>query len=482
MSTILRHSVLICAVLSSSLFLLGTSNEARADIVETFDDGADGWNCISYPFRTHVPDPAHHPVVHESDFGNPPGSVWTGDDYPETGISAPAPFLGDQTVYFGGFLEFDIYIRYADGVVYPAAVINAGDMSIYYDAPPTGTEFWETRKIPLKPYGWKVSDTGNDVTAAQFNHVLGNIQGLYIYTEWRTGPDSTNVDNVGLTLPDPVVIEDHFPIDYGKDGWLIVSYPLQTHVPNPSSHAATYDMTFGNPAGSLWAGDDYYATGVAAPSRYLGDQSRFYGGYLEYDIYLRFTDGEPYPAVVINAGNMSIYYDAPSPKAYTWETRSVPLVSEGWKVSDSGEEVTPEQFQYVMENIQGLYIYTEWYIGPDNTHIDNVHFQADGSMIAKKADRPPHLVTSLRNRPNPFNPATVIDLELAAPCRGSLVIHDVAGRLVETLLAGEDLPAGLLTVMWNGTDAAGRTMPSGVYYYRFESEKVGLTRSMLLVR
>ena len=65
--------------------------------------------------------------------------------------------------------------------------------------------------------------------------------------------------------------------------------------------------------------------------------------------------------------------------------------------------------------------------------------------------------------PNPFNPATTIRYSVDRPGRLSLQIYDVRGRLVRTLLDGPVTTAG--EVRWTGTDAKGRKVASGLYFY-----------------
>ncbi len=69
-------------------------------------------------------------------------------------------------------------------------------------------------------------------------------------------------------------------------------------------------------------------------------------------------------------------------------------------------------------------------------------------------------------RPNPFNPATTLAFELPQATRASLVIHDVAGRRVKTLLSGDALGPGRHEATWDGRDESGRIMPAGVYFGR----------------
>ena len=85
------------------------------------------------------------------------------------------------------------------------------------------------------------------------------------------------------------------------------------------------------------------------------------------------------------------------------------------------------------------------------------------------------------NRPNPFNPATVIPFETGAAGRVVLTIHTVTGRLVRVLVNGE-LPPGAHSAVWDGTDDAGRELGSGFYLYRLDTMAGSAARKMLLVR
>nr|MEE4269585.1 FlgD immunoglobulin-like domain containing protein [Candidatus Krumholzibacteria bacterium] len=73
-----------------------------------------------------------------------------------------------------------------------------------------------------------------------------------------------------------------------------------------------------------------------------------------------------------------------------------------------------------------------------------------------------------RNYPNPFNPITTIRfrLEKAEPTR--LEIFDLAGRRVRVLL-DEKRSAGDHEIQWDGRNTQGRTVSSGVYFYRLET-------------
>ena len=84
-------------------------------------------------------------------------------------------------------------------------------------------------------------------------------------------------------------------------------------------------------------------------------------------------------------------------------------------------------------------------------------------------------------RPNPFNPTTTIEYTLPRAGDTELVVFDVEGRRVRTLVNGF-VPAGDHGVVWDGRDDAGIRVASGVYLYRLRAGGVVETKKMVLVK
>ena len=96
-------------------------------------------------------------------------------------------------------------------------------------------------------------------------------------------------------------------------------------------------------------------------------------------------------------------------------------------------------------------------------------------------DTPVPRTTLHQNYPNPFNPTTVVSFDLAAPGRVRLDVFDVAGRLVATLIDGVRA-AGPSQTTWNGRDANGQPVSSGVYFYRLLAGGTSQTKKMVLLK
>jgi WD40 repeat protein len=90
--------------------------------------------------------------------------------------------------------------------------------------------------------------------------------------------------------------------------------------------------------------------------------------------------------------------------------------------------------------------------------------------------------TLFQNYPNPFNPETVIRYVLPKAEEVVLVVYDVMGRRVWTLMEGQQ-GKGVHTVMWEGKDEEGQQVASGIYVYRLQvGGEVVQTRRMVLIR
>ncbi len=86
-----------------------------------------------------------------------------------------------------------------------------------------------------------------------------------------------------------------------------------------------------------------------------------------------------------------------------------------------------------------------------------------------------------QNYPNPFNPETTIRYDLAAQGQVSLHIYNVLGQLVDTLV-DETQKAGRYTVRWDGTDARGVRVASGIYFYNINATSFKDMKRLMLLK
>lgn len=84
------------------------------------------------------------------------------------------------------------------------------------------------------------------------------------------------------------------------------------------------------------------------------------------------------------------------------------------------------------------------------------------------------------NFPNPFNPATRISYSIDRPAEVLVTVYNTLGQKVRTVLGGYREP-GFYTVVWDGSDDAGRTCAAGVYLYRLAAGGKSAASKMLMV-
>jgi hypothetical protein len=79
--------------------------------------------------------------------------------------------------------------------------------------------------------------------------------------------------------------------------------------------------------------------------------------------------------------------------------------------------------------------------------------------------------------PNPFNPVTTIRFTMPTDESVTLSIYDITGRLVAKLVNG-NLTAGYHEITWNGTNAAGKKVTSGVYFAKLTADSNAFNTSV----
>ncbi len=102
-------------------------------------------------------------------------------------------------------------------------------------------------------------------------------------------------------------------------------------------------------------------------------------------------------------------------------------------------------------------------------------------VLSAGEDAVPLTFNLFQNYPNPFNPSTTISFIIPHSSLITLKVFNVLGQHVATLL-DEVREPGQGFVQWNGTNASGRNVASGVYFYQLRAGSSVLQRKMLLIK
>ena len=103
----------------------------------------------------------------------------------------------------------------------------------------------------------------------------------------------------------------------------------------------------------------------------------------------------------------------------------------------------------------------------------NIHIENEGQH--------PTAFALLQNYPNPFNPVTTIRYDLPQESHVHLVIYDILGREVKTIVNSKE-QAGYRSVRWDGLNSYGQEVSAGMYFYRLETSDFSKVQKMVLLK
>ena len=173
--------------------------------------------------------------------------------------------------------------------------------------------------------------------------------------------------------------------------------------------------------------------------------------------------------VTLYAGGMKLVRYTKA--ARTWKVQDNPYVHFGIDQATSIDSVV---IRWPMGDVQVL---TDVVINqyhkieePSGTFVENLQdLQVPEQMALKQ------------NYPNPFNPMTRIEYHLSKSAEVNLVIYDVTGSEIITLVK-DYKSAGHYSINWDGRDSQGNLLPSGVYIYRLITGDFVESKKMVFVQ
>jgi hypothetical protein len=112
-------------------------------------------------------------------------------------------------------------------------------------------------------------------------------------------------------------------------------------------------------------------------------------------------------------------------------------------------------------------------------YIDGMCHLSDAGTVDEGDELVPKALMLNSGRPNPFRPRTILTYSLPQSAHVDLVVFDVKGRCVATLMDADQV-AGVHQTAWNGCDDQGSQVSSGVYLARLRAG--GQSRVLKLVR
>ena len=183
-----------------------------------------------------------------------------------------------------------------------------------------------------------------------------------------------------------------------------------------------------------------------------------------------------------NNGHQQAEVRIPFGSSPAWNLNSGPGSTFGvWiGVADAGDPYWDNSTQYSNQIAywpwQGVFSYYPQKIAKIHLSFSSTSIEEQGSEKTIASNFKLH-----QNYPNPFNPTTVIYYDLPHPTKVEINVYNILGQKIETLMNGFQ-PKGKHSVTWDGKDLKGRTVASGIYFYKIVAGDYTCVRKMIMLK
>jgi hypothetical protein len=167
----------------------------------------------------------------------------------------------------------------------------------------------------------------------------------------------------------------------------------------------------------------------------------------------------------------------------TWTAPTADRDLVQYHIFQDGTEVGTSTSTFFVHTGVATGVYEYWvvveydggFMSGESNHVTQLNHVSTGNPTVP-------LVTELSgNYPNPFNPTTAVKFSLNQATNVRIDVYNIKGEKVKTLV-NEELEAAFHTIVWNGDDAYGRNVGSGVYFYKMRAGKYTSTKKMILMK
>ncbi|NQT27301.1 family 16 glycosylhydrolase [candidate division KSB1 bacterium] len=120
---------------------------------------------------------------------------------------------------------------------------------------------------------------------------------------------------------------------------------------------------------------------------------------------------------------------------------------------------------------------------PQTLEVDyvRVYQKEGGSFVGDSEDTSPSNYLLSDNYPNPFNSHTTIQFRIPKSSHVKISVYNQSGRTIQ-ILTDDFYPQGEFQTSWDGTDASGSAVTSGIYFYQIETDSYQEVKKALLLK
>jgi S-formylglutathione hydrolase FrmB len=262
-----------------------------------------------------------------------------------------------------------------------------------------------------------------------------------------------------------LIIKDYenAEVDTDNSGWQIGNSDLEINI-----HLPVIDLGGGN----ILNGFPYSADYKITLFDHIVDTSSNTWGALTIPVYFTvFNETGNYPAEFILLDTDNNNTISRLDELYIIETDSIggPLLTWAFAFGGQPSAINPVPGdEYLFNTLKPF------------THEDIFEFSNVTSIEPLTATSPKKFIL-YQNYPNPFNPTTMIKYYLPNTQRIELSVYNILGQKIQTLVNGFQT-AGSKSIIWDGKNYQGKSVSSGIYFYRIQSGDIIINRKMILMK
>ena len=159
------------------------------------------------------------------------------------------------------------------------------------------------------------------------------------------------------------------------------------------------------------------------------------------------------------------------PYVGAWILRDLQGEDLPWISGFDGLNFQPDQDYHAYDPVESLYAVVEY----------AVMILEKPTLVTEDEEILPTRFELRQSYPNPFNNQTMIKYSLFKRTEVSLIIYNILGQKVRTLVNNER-QSGDVLVTWDGKDESGKDLSSGIYFYQLRAKQFTQTRRMVLLK
>ncbi len=146
-------------------------------------------------------------------------------------------------------------------------------------------------------------------------------------------------------------------------------------------------------------------------------------------------------------------------------------------IKGAGQSTTKTDYSYIDFAVKPLQVY---YYKLESVNINGTITRYGPKNVYVTGGTPDSYKLT-QNYPNPFNPQTTINYAIPEDCFVQISIYNTRGEEIRKLVNTYQ-SSGLFTISWDGHDAFGGKVSSGIYYYRLKTNNFDEIKKMVFVR